>query len=341
MARAKSLLHVKRTRAKGRIYYYFRTGQKGTDGKEILNRLPDLRDPGFGASYAAHLGVRTKRDQVAASTAELTVPQLCGLYERSPHFRGLSAGTQRLYGISLRHLCEMLPSAPAGLLERKDVVRLVDRRADQPGAANSLLRLTSALFKWGRERGHVDNDPCRDIAMLDVGEHLPWPEHILEAALCADDDRVRLAVHLLLYTAQRIGDVVRMRWTDIRDGRLHVEQQKTGRALSIPLHGRLAAELERNGGRIGYILAGASGRPLQQGTLRDALKAFAADRGARVVPHGLRKNAVNSLLEAGCSAAETASISGQSLQMVEHYAKRRAQSRLADAAVLKWQGHRR
>jgi hypothetical protein len=57
------------------------------------------------------------------------------------------------------------------------------------------------------------------------------------------------------------------------------------------------------------------------------------------VPHGLRKNAVNALLEAGCSAAEAASISGQSLQMVEHYAKQRAQARLADAAVLKWQGH--
>jgi hypothetical protein len=92
MTRATSLLHVKRTRAKGRTYYYFRTGQRGRDGKEILSRLPDLKDPGFGASYAAHLGARTKRDQVALASAELTVPQLCDLYERSPHFRGLSAG---------------------------------------------------------------------------------------------------------------------------------------------------------------------------------------------------------------------------------------------------------
>jgi integrase len=264
---------------------------------------------------------------VALASAELTVPQLCDLYERSPHFRGLSAGSQRLYGISLRYLREMLPTAPAGLLERKDVVRLVDGRAAQPGAANSLLRLTSALFKWGRERGHVENDPCRDVPMLAVGEYEPWPEDVLAAALAADDDRVRLAVHLLLYTAQRIGDVVRMKWTDIRDGRIEVRQQKTGRALSIPLHARLATELERHGGRIGYIFAGAGARPILQETLRGQLQAFAADRGAKVVPHGLRKNAVNALLEAGCSAAEAASISGQSLQMVEHYAKQRAQAR--------------
>jgi hypothetical protein len=47
----------------------------------------------------------------------------------------------------------------------------------------------------------------------------------------------------------------------------------------------------------------------------------AARRGYKVVPHGLRKNAVNTLLEVGCTVAEVSSITGQSLQMVEHYAK--------------------
>lgn len=49
---------------------------------------------------------------------------------------------------------------------------------------------------------------------------------------------------------------------------------------------------------------------------------FGRDHGYSVVPHGLRKNAAIKLREAGCSTAETASISGQSLQMVEHYGKR-------------------
>jgi integrase len=159
----------------------------------------------------------------------------------------------------------MLPTAPAGLLERKDVVLLVDRKAEQPGAANSLLRLISAVYKWGRERGHVDNDPCRDVTMLAVGEYEPWPDDVLAAALAADEGRVRLAVHLLLYTAQRIGDVARMKWTDLRDGRIEVVQQKTGRALSIPLHSKLAAELARHGGRIGYVFAGPGARPIDPG----------------------------------------------------------------------------
>lgn len=334
------MLHVKRTKAKGRTYLYFRTGQLDQTGKEILARLPSPKDSGFGGAYASFLAARARRENAQAAAQELTVSGLCDLYERSEHFRRLSAGTQRLYGISLHYLRTMLPTAPAGLLERKDVVLLIDGRADQPGAANSLLRAINALFKWARERGHVENDPCRDVPELAIGEHEPWPAHVIDAALAAEDDRVRLGVHLLLYTAQRIGDVVQMKWTDVRDNAITLTQQKTKRRLVVPLHPALAAELARHPQSLGYILAQPNGRALAPETLRTRLQSFAGDLGAKIVPHGLRKNAVNALLEAGCSAAETAAISGQSLAMVEHYAKGRAQEKLAGAAILKWQGHK-
>jgi hypothetical protein len=51
----------------------------------------------------------------------------------------------------------------------------------------------------------------------------------------------------------------------------------------------------------------------------------------------LRKNAVNALLEAGCSTAEVSAITGQSLQVVEHYAKGRDGRALARAAMVKWE----
>ena len=53
--------------------------------------------------------------------------------------------------------------------------------------------------------------------------------------------------------------------------------------------------------------------------------------------HGLRKSAVVFLLEAGCTDAEVSAITGQSRQMVEHYAKQVNQKKLAAAAVLKWE----
>jgi hypothetical protein len=60
-------------------------------------------------------------------------------------------------------------------------------------------------------------------------------------------------------------------------------------------------------------------------------------RRRRLVFHGLRKSTVVFLFEAGCSDAETASITGQSRDMVEHYAKQVNQRRLAAAAILRWE----
>ena len=43
------------------------------------------------------------------------------------------------------------------------------------------------------------------------------------------------------------------------------------------------------------------------------------------------------LLEAGCSDAEVAAITGQSRQMVEHYGRQVSQRKLAASAILKWE----
>lgn len=60
-------------------------------------------------------------------------------------------------------------------------------------------------------------------------------------------------------------------------------------------------------------------------------------REAGLVFHGLRKSAVVFLLEAGCTVPEVSAITGQSHQMVEHYAKEVNQKKLAAAAILKWE----
>jgi hypothetical protein len=43
------------------------------------------------------------------------------------------------------------------------------------------------------------------------------------------------------------------------------------------------------------------------------------------------------LLEAGCTDAEVAAITGQTREMVEHYARAVNQKKLAAAAILKWE----
>ena len=317
--------------SKGHEYVYFKTSRVSENGKPIYIRLPPISNKyAFGAAYAAaQAGLKRKPETV------LTVRGLYRLYEDSPKFRGLAHNTQKLYMIYLGKFVEIVGDAPADKIERRDVAKIVDERGKTPSAGDMIRASVSALYRWGRERGHVTINPARDIGRTKPNEHQPWPDDLLAAALKATDDNVRLATALLYYTGQRIGDVTAMRWSDIKNGVLFVTQEKTGTALEIPIHPFLQRELDRLPRGLTTILAKPNGKPYDRQTIRGWLQAWSP---VHIVAHGLRKNAVNALLEAGCSTAEVSSITGQSLQQVEHYAKARNKGRSAKSAMAKWGG---
>ncbi len=332
-----SLPHVKHVRARGRSYYYFDTGAIKANGQPVYAKLPALTDPSFGNVYAGYVGGRTRRRNLAG---QLTVAKLVELYQDSPKFSKLSSGTRKTYSVYLRQIESLIGSAPVNEVEPRDITRIMDGMAAKPGAANLILSVVGAVYKWGRQRHHVAKavDPTADIEPFELGSHDPWPENIVRDALASDDDRVRLATHLLYYTAQRIGDVMRMRWNDILpDGTIRVIQDKSDKPLEIQLHTALAAELARTPRNGMTILCAQTGAPMSAQPVRIALKRFTDAYGVKLVPHGLRKNAVIALLESGCTVAEVAAVSGQSFPMVEYYAKLRNQKRLNNAAILKWE----
>ena len=325
--------YVKRVRSKGKDYFYFDTGRM-VDGKKVYAKLPSPKSMEFGGVYAALRGHRNRGHR----TEMLSVPKLVELYEKSKDYKDLSPASKKNYDIYLRRLEKLLPTAPVAQLTRGDMQRLFDGMADTPGAANAFIRTAGALFGWAMQREYMPVNPCDGIKKIEGGEHQPWPEHIVEAARVSDDGTTRLLVHLLLYTGQRIGDVLAMRWSDVSGDHIKVRQNKTGKSLTIRMHKDLRAEVEKLSKHGLTIVTDAEGRPLKDQAARYKLQKFAAALGAHVVPHGLRKNAVIGLLEAGCTIAETAAISGQSLRMVEHYARARNQQMLGDAAILKWEG---
>lgn len=333
--RALRLKFIKQVRAKGKLYLYFDTGRV-EGGKPVRVPLPPYDDPGFGSTYATLLGHRTRRAN-AIDARGILMPKLIDLYQRSKAYDDLTDSSRRVYDIYLRKIEALLPTAPVDQIERRDFRRLFDGMADRPGAANLFKAVFNALMKFAVEHEYAKANPCEGIAPLKVGEHQKWPEPVLDAALESDDDRVRLLAHLLFYTAQRINDVLKMSWSDVAAGRVRVFVQKTKKKMAIQIHERLVEELARTPRRGLTIATRDDGKPLSEEAARKALKDFAASHGVDRVPHGIRKNAVISLLEADCSLIETAAVSGQSLKMVEYYAKQRDEARLNSAAVLKWE----
>lgn len=326
--------YVRRKVAKGKLYLYFETGAFDERGKPVLTRLPGIDDPAFGRTVTALRQARERRGKVEF---ELTVAVLADLYEKSPKFARLADKTRESYSLYLRQIRDRIGKAPARELGPREVMFVRDEMAAKPSAASQMVRTLGALYKWARSAGHVENTPTKDVETFDpAGEHEPWPDWLLEAALLSDDPIVRTAVGLLYFTAQRIGDVTQMRWSDIRDRAIHLETQKTGATLVIPIHSQLQSILA-DAPREAVTIMLRNGQPWDPALLRRHLQKWAKGHGVHVVAHGLRKNAVNALLEAGCSVAETAAISGQTLQMVEHYAKRRNKTKLATAAILRWE----
>lgn len=322
--------HVKHVLRRGKWYSYFNTGQK-QGGKPIYARMPEFTEAGFWDSYAALKAGRTRR---AAPT--YNVASLAREYQASATFARLAENTQRSYAVQIERIIATWGDYPANDLMPADI-RLV-LESGQLGAAtcNIVRAVLGVIYRWGRRNDRTTLDPVKDIDRQEVGEHDPWPEDILEAALASDDDQVRLAVHLLYFTGQRIGDVMAMRWGNIRGDHIFVKQMKTGKIVEPPLIAELQVELNRTPRKGLTIIT-----DLKEGQIRRKLQAFTRKLGVETVPHGLRKNAVNALLEAGCTIAEVSAITGQTHQVVEHYAAKVNRRKLGKAAILKLDTARR
>lgn len=334
MAKPREFKHVKFVRSKGKTYAYFNTGRKA-DGKAIYVALPSPATPEFYVRYGQ---LRAARDRRAVSA--YTIAKLAQDYEGSKEFGERAENTRYVYRLTINKIVDALGKFPVDDLRRDDLAPVLQHLSGA-GAHNLFVAVLGALYRFGRRSGKTALNPVTDIPKLETGEHQAWPETLVEAALGADNPRIRLAVHLLYFTGQRIGDVVKMRWSDIRRGKIHVKQQKTGKTLKIAIARELQDELDRTPKLGMSLLTNVNGAPITDQTVRTELQAFGKAHGYKVVPHGLRKNAVISLLEAGSTVAETAAITGQTFQLVEYYARQIDQERLGSAAILKLENKRR
>jgi hypothetical protein len=326
---------------RGRTYFYYTPGRGGRgQGKRV--RLPDdPHSPAFWEAYRALSG----RDSASPQAKAGTFDALIDAYLISADFLKKANSTQALNKHYLGIIRDVWGDMRADGVRPKHVLDLRDTFAETPRKADELVSTLRTLFAWGRPRELAgETNPAIDIGKLSGGDG--WASwHMDDIAYARQHLRPDLwhAAALALYTGQRQSDVLKMQWSAIRDGRITVRQGKTGKPLAILLHRELMLILDQIERRSIRILVNSRGKPWATGfrsAWQDAMntEAFADFRLRRLVFHGLRKSAVNFLLEAGATVPETASVTGQSHQMVAHYAKGVDQGKLASAAILKWEG---
>lgn len=322
------------TKPSGRVLYYWRP-HRGTEKAGPSIRLPD--DPSSAEFWIALDGLRKPVERAAGGLGKMIAA-----YQASPHYHQLRPATVREYGRYMAECAEHLGRFEPDALGPAEIAAIRDRFGKTPAKANAIVKAIAALYAWGRERGFARHNPAEGIRKLKMGEHQPWPAWAWEIAQGHFRPELRIACSLALYTGQRLGDVLRMKLGDIREGLITVRQSKTGKTLQIPLHRELLPLVEecRDRGAI-YLVSKTTGEPLSTDLFHAMwTREMRRDPHGKVrkdgfVFHGLRKSATVKLAEAGCSEKQIAAVTGMSLTMVEHYSKGADQLRLAREAIRK------
>lgn len=296
----------------------------------------------YDATIKGELGAVTPVGVNRAPPGSLS--NLIATYYGSTAFDGLEPSTKRTYRASLEPLRNKYGQLPVRTMQTKHVEAMVRGLGDRPAAANKLLKRLKTLFELAVRMGwRTDNPaaPVRPYRIKSDGFHA-WTEDEIHAFKTAYDSgsRERLALALLLCTGQRSGDVARMGPQSIvrlPDGAraIKLKQQKTGKALLLPILPELELELAtRTGSHLVFIVT-EYGRPFSVKGFQQwfAARAKAATGNDRCTAHGLRKACAVRLANAGATSHQIQAITGHtSLSEVQHYTAARDQAQLAQSA---------
>jgi integrase len=324
----------------GRERFYFR--------RDRGPRVPLEGRPGspeFMASYErAAIGEMPERGPKLRG-APGTFDRLTQDYFTAAEFLRLAPSSKKSYRSVIERLIddEAIGHRLVREMTREHVRRIISKRVETPGAANSVLQKLKVLIHFAIDNNWRKDDPTLRIKKYAKGEFHTWTEDeiVQFERRWAIGTTERLAFALLLYTGQRRSDVVTMSWTDVKDGTICVVPLKTkltsGVKLWIPIHPALQEVLDAAEQNEGTILQTAFGAPFTSNGFGSGFMAVKIDKAGlpkRCVTHGLRKATARRLAEAGCTANEIASITGHAtLQEVSRYTKAAEQRTLAQSAM--------
>lgn len=321
----------------GRVRYYFRhKGQRwplpGAPGStEFSLRYDQLRRE-CAVSDPHHDNVHF---------APYTLGAVIEKWLASEAFTSKSSNTKRQYRRVVDQIKSLCGRALIADLREEHVREIRSRFLPATFTADGAVMLLSTLWTFAKENlaMKLGPNPTTDIQKLhrQAWSHEPWPDHVIQKfeAEARPKPNAQLALLLLLYTGQRVGDVAGMRWDQYDGTGIAVRQEKTAVRLWIPCQSRLKAALDTAPRRSEYILTTKQRSGYSANSLGNMIQDATAQIGAKeYTAHGLRKNAAIALAEADCTVQQIMAITGhKTWREAMRYTQRREQKKLARQAI--------
>lgn len=186
-----------------------------------------------------------------AGAASRSLAELVLLYYKIDLFKNRKIGTKLLYKRSLDQALINWRRLPVRGFTPGQFEELKLIAESTPHATNNLLRILRRVFGFAVKLGWIASNPVSKPGLLQVRAR----DNVLAAARPS----LRLGFMLMLYTAQRLSDVLEMtvnRVAEEADGRLYIalRQAKTGTLLKLPVHEKLEPLLRARLGQEGPSL---------------------------------------------------------------------------------------
>lgn len=319
----------------GAVRRYFR--RRG--GKLIpLPGLPGSDE--FMQAYQAALAGLPEKPLIASGrTIPGTIGAAVAAYYLSAEFAALAKTTQATYRGLLEQLRNNHGDKRLAGLERRHVKAMMAEKGEKTAAANNVLRAVKMLVGFAISMDMIKHDPTHRVKAIRNRSKgfYTWTEADIAKFQKTHPvgSKARLALSLLLYTAQRRGDVVGMGPQHVRNGVLYITQHKTGAAVTIPIHPDLAEAIAKTpSGHMNFLVT-SFGKPFTAAGFGNLFRRWCNEAGLpKCTAHGLRKAISRRLAEAHATPHEIKSITGhRTLSEVTRYTEAADATRLAQTAM--------
>lgn len=218
-----------------------------------------------------------KYDAMIAEMADITTfSKLWNKFLASPYFLELSPRTQTDYLQHQKKLLAVFGKMKADNIKPEHVRAFMDKRGLQSKTqANHEKSSMSRVFRWGYERGYVKSNPCQGVSKFSKKARDVYTpdEHYYQIYQEANTE-LKIGMEISYLCAARQGDVLDLKWSEIMEDGIFIEQNKTGKKQIKKWTPRLHAAIELarqlpGNKTTGYVIPGPSGGKINKKTLNN------------------------------------------------------------------------
>lgn len=148
----------------------------------------------------------------------------------------VAASTYKNYLSCSRRVLKSFSQFAPSQVKPKHIAAFLDHHRSQPSMANLLRSFLKGMFQRGVRWGIVEFNPVRDIEQFKTKKRDRYITSAEFTAIrAASTPTLQCLMDLAYITGQRMGDVMKIKYSDISDEGVFVKQQKTGNRVLIAM----------------------------------------------------------------------------------------------------------